>query len=307
LEELRAEDDDPSTLASKVADREFFGPNHPYSLPVGGTINTVSAIGLADVKAAYATLGPSNASIYASGSLASSQMKALLDRYFGTWSKRTSGIRAAEYPAPPSTPRLIVVDKPGAVQSVIRIMMPTVPFQSPERHALTELGLAFGGTFTSRINRNLREQKGYTYGAGLRYAFSQPVSYIVASTSVRADVTGASLKEFITEFSKIKTGDLTEDEASIARNTLRTSFIDSTSTRQGIIATAIAYRENGIPFNQVDAELSRFGAIDLGKLNSVAPSALPFDHALIVVVGDKVEILKQIDGLGLPNPEVLKG
>jgi predicted Zn-dependent peptidase len=99
---------------------------------------------------------------------------------------------------------------------------------------------------------------------------------------------------------------LTQDEADKARNTIRTDFIQAIGTRQGLVGTALAFRENGVPFAQIGQEQDRFAKVDLAQLNAVATSALPFDRALIVLVGDKAEILKQIEGLGLPEPEITK-
>lgn len=307
LESLTMEDDDPGTLATKVANREFFGKAHPYSRPVKGSVETVGKLSLEDVKSTYRrVVHPQSAGFYASGSLPVEKLKALLNQKFGAW-KGGAAATKATYPAVVADKqRLVIVDKPGAVQTVIRIMMPTEPFTSSNRYALTELGVAFGGTFTSRINRNLREEKGYTYGAGLSFAFSKPVSYAVTSTAVRADVTGASLKELRSEFARIKTGDLTEDEASKARSTVRVDFINALGTRQGLVVTAITYRENGIPFAQIGQQLEQFAKVDLATLNEVAKMGLPFDRALIVLVGDKDQILKQIKGLGLPEPEIIK-
>lgn len=307
LEGLAQEDDDPGTVATKVANREYFGAAHPYSRSINGTPATVGKLTLDDIKSTYRrTFSPSLATVYASGSLSPTQLKALLNAKLGAWKGATQPA-APNYPTVDvNRPRLVVVDKPGAVQTVIRILMPTETFSSANRYALTELGVAFGGTFTSRINRNLREDKGYTYGAGTNFLFSRAVSYVVTSTSVRTDVTGASLKEIISEFNKVKTGDLTQEEADKARNTVRTDFIQAIGTRQGLVATALAYRENGIPFAQIGQEQDRFAKVDLAQLNAVAGSALPFDRALIVLVGDKAEILRQIEGLGLPEPEITK-
>ncbi|MBC8066516.1 MAG: insulinase family protein [Chlorobia bacterium] len=309
LEGLATEDDDPSTLATKTVNREFFGRSHPYSRSVSGTKETVTKLKLADIKARYATIAnPSEAAIYASGSLSVEKFKALLGKQFGGWKAKGRSIASKHYPeVVADRQRLVIVDKPGAVQTVIKILMPSETFSSPNRYALTELGVVMGGTFTSRINRNLREEKGYTYGAGLQFAFSKPANYIVASTSVRADVTGASLKELLGELARVKTGDLTDEEASKARNTIRANFIDGIGTRQGLVGIAISYRENGIPFSQIGQELDRFAKVELAQLNELAKTGIPFDRAVIVLVGDREQIVKQLEGLGLPEPEIMKG
>ncbi|MCC7230476.1 MAG: insulinase family protein [Fimbriimonadaceae bacterium] len=306
IEGLRAELDDPNTVALRVANREFFGKGHPYALSAKGSAGSVARISLPDVKASYGRLSPQNVRIFASGSLPSTQMKALLDRHFGSWKKVSTGVKSQPMPEVESDrQRVVIVDKPGAVQTVIRIMMPTESFASPNRYALTELGVAFGGTFTSRLNRNLREEKGYTYGIGLRFVFTKQVAYCSASTAVRVDVTGASLSELIKEFAKVKTGDLTSEEVAKAKNTVRVDFINAVGTEQGLLDTVITYAANGIGFGQIGAELERFANQDMESLNRVAKSGLPLDRALIVLVGDKGEILKQIAGLGLAQPEVM--
>ena len=307
LESLAQEDDDPATVARKIASREFFGPEHPYSRPVDGSAKSVAAISLADVKAAYKrTVVPKGAAIYASGSLSPEQLKSLLNARLGRWNSDVTPVDAQLPRARATGQRLLIVDRPGAVQTVIRILMPTEAFSSPNRYALTELGVAMGGTFTSRINRNLREDKGYTYGANLSYAFSKPVSYLVAATSVRSDVTGASIKEILAEIQKVRAGDLTEEEASKARNSVRMDLISSVSTIQGLVATAIAHVENGIPIQQISSEMAKFSNVNLTALNSIAKTGIPIERAVIVLVGDRNQIEQQLGSLALPKPEVVK-
>ncbi len=306
LEALAMENDDPETVASKVANREFFGPNHPYSRPVSGSTPTVRALTLADVRQAYRSISPSQATIFACGSLSSAQLKTELDKRFGKWLKAPTPEPAPTFSEVSSNAqRVVIVDRPDAVQTVIQVMMPTVPYTSPDRYGLSALGVAFGGTFTSRLNRNLREDKGYTYGAGLAYSFSRPVSFTYASTSVRADVTGASVKEILAEIKNATAGNFTAEEASKARNTIRVDFVNAFGTRQGIVGTAIAFRENGIPFDQLGAELQKFYSVTPDDLNKLASEALPLNRALIVLVGDKDAILKQIAGLDLATPQVV--
>ncbi len=309
LESLALDDDDPANFAAKVADRIFFGANHPYGRNVSGDAKTVTKLTLNDIKSSYQqTFQAQRVAIFASGNLAPDKLKVQLEKSFGKWKRgqpeSSSSLTNPKYGS--EKQRVIVVDKPGAVQTVIRIMMPTDAFSSENRFGLTGLGVVFGGSFTSRINRNLREDKGYTYGAGLRFAFSPNVSYIASSCSVRADVTGASLREFISEFAKISLGDITQEEADKARNTIRTEFINSLETRQGLVATATRYAENGIPFAAVEKEQSRFSDVTLEEINRLAKTGFLFDRAVIVLVGDRQEITKQISGLGLAEPEIIK-
>jgi len=309
LDDLTQADDDADALASRIANREFFGPGHPFAIPASGLKSTVKGLALDDVKAEYRKIyRPESATIFGAGSLSPTEYKNLLEKQFGAWRATGQGATAAgSYPAPKQDKlRVVVVDKPGAVQTVIRILMPTEPISSPNRYALQELGTVFGGTFTSRINHNLREEKGYTYGAGLRFTFTKPVSYIRASSSVRTDVTGASLKEFLKEFDKIRTGDVTNDEAAKARSTIRFDVVNGVNTLQGLVSSDIDYFANGIPFGSIGGELAKFGTVKTEEMNALAKDAFPVEKALIVLVGDKGEILRQIKDLGLPEPEIVK-
>ncbi len=309
IDDLKQSADNPNSVAGRVGNREFFGSSHPYGRPTGGEISTVSNLKLDDVKAEYKRIfRPEQAAIFAAGNLSPEAFKALMEKQFGGWKSADKAMIAKPMYAAvnPEKTRVVVVDKPGAVQTVIRIYMPTEPFTSPNRPALAETGIVLGGTFTSRINRNLREDKGYTYGANLRFNFSRNVSYVIAGSSVRTDVTGASLKEFLKEFEKIRTGDITDDEASKARSTYRFDAVSGIGSIQSLVGTGIGYYEDGIPFNAVDAELAKFAALKASDLNAVVKNGLPVERALIVLVGDKGEILRQITDLGLPEPEIVK-
>ncbi|MBI5708286.1 MAG: insulinase family protein [Armatimonadetes bacterium] len=307
LQGLDEADDNPTAVAGKVAAREFFGPNHPYSRPTSGSKESVSTLTLADVKAAYGSrIKSGSANWYAAGNLSPEAFKKALASRFGGW--QTQGIhKAVELGNPaPQASRLLIVDRPGAVQTAITVLLPNAAFASPDRPAMQELGIVLGGTFTSRLNRNLREDKGYTYGIGFRAMFSSDVSYSRLATAVRADVTGASLKEILTEIAKIRSGDVVEAEANKARSQFQYDAVTDAETLQGLVNAGIGYLENGIPMSGVAAELARFGRVAVGDLNRVARAAVPWENAVIVLVGDQKEIVKQIEGLDLPKPEIVK-
>jgi len=163
-----------------------------------------------------------------------------------------------------------------------------------------------GGSFTSRLNHNLREEKGYTYGASARYTATPQLGYISAGADVRADVTGASLKEFLGEFAKISTGDVTSAEAKKVALTRRQEMVNGLERLEGLLGEAEGFDQDGQSFADFRAELAAAMAVTDGQMNAVAKTALPMDHMLLVLVGDKVTILKQLDGLGLPAPEFVK-
>lgn len=308
LQGLEQDDDDPGTVASKVAAREFFGADHPYSRPVGGLAATVSRLNLKDAQAEYASrIRSAHGTWFAAGDLSADAFRKLLAASFNSWKPSSAaGSRHDFGKLEARSSRLLIVDRPNAVQTAISILLPSVAFASPERPAIQELGIVLGGTFTSRLNRNLREDKGFTYGIGYRSVFGKQTSYATLRTSVRTDVTGASLKEILSEISSIRGANVTEAEANKARSQYQYDATTDAESLQGLVGAGVSYFENGIPLNQVAAELARFADVKTADLNAAARKAVPWESAVIVLVGDQKEILKQIEGLGLPKPEIVK-
>lgn len=309
IEDLKQADDDPASVATRVANREFFGSAHPYSRPTSGFLPTVQSLNLAEVKKEYAAIyQPSHATIFACGSLKPEAYKALLDKQLAGWKATGAAAAKPSLPTPaPDRQRLVIVDRPGAVQTVIRIMMPTEPFSSPKRPALTELGVVFGGTFTSRINHNLREDKGYTYGISAYDDFDPkaPSTWIV--TDVQADSTAAALGEILAEVKRIETGDITAEEAEKAANGQTADLVTSLADPGGLIGLAIGQDDAGRPFDELTDRLAAIGDLSAESLNAAAPESFELDHALILLIGDKDVIMEQLAGanLPLPAPEVV--
>ncbi len=298
--------DRPRSVANTVAMRAFFGDDHPYSRPTSGTPETVGGLTLTDAKTWYRrTYQPKDAVFLVAGDLTAEQVKYHLEKSFGAW-------RAAPGVAPPSQPRygdpankrlrVAVVDRPNAVQTVIRFTMPASGYSDPNRPALESLNTIMGGSFTSRLNQNLREEHGYTYGARSGFSMNPSAGYLTASSSVRADVTGASVAEFLKEFAAIRAGDVSLTEAGKASATRRMRLVQSFQGLNGILGTAATLVRNGRPFSAIGEELAAIGRINADDLNRLAPGAVPLENALLVLVGDKNEILRQLGEVDLPTP-----
>ena len=159
-----------------------------------------------------------------------------------------------------------------------------------------------GGSFTSRLNQNLREEHGYTYGAGCLYRMEPAVGYMMAYSSVRTDVTGESVREFLNEFRGIRGADISDEEARKARSSGRMDMVQSFSGLGGIIRAASTLVQNGRPFSDLGEELAAVGRVSRDDLNGIASGAVPLEQSLLVLVGDKAQILPQFEGLDLPAP-----
>jgi len=311
LDNLRQADEEPSNVAARVGLRALFGAKNPYGWPTSGTIPTVEPLTLEDVKASYAALlRPESATIMIAGDITREEALATMEKALGDWksggSMRSSDTKdfAAVAPAAPGM-RVLLVNRPDAVQTVIRFVAPAPKAADTQRVAYRLLNTALGGSFTSRLNQNLREKHGYTYGAGSHFAQGPNNGYFIASAAVKADVTGASLKEFLAEFSRLRAGaggDLSDDEVTKARETVRTETVQSFEGLRQILGVAGELSRCDLPFDTIAKDLASAAALDAKALNTLAPKALDLDRGVLVLVGDKALILEQIKDLGLPTP-----
>jgi zinc protease len=308
LSELAAEKDDIDTIARKVALREYFGRDHPAANSLNGNISSVSRMQLGDVIAEYkAVLQPQNALVFAAGSLKASDFKTALEVALKGWKNTGKPLETANYPQPANqTQRVVIVDRPGSSQTAIRFIFPAPLAGDPSSNQLASLNVLLGDTFTSRLMQNLREDKGYTYGVYSSLRQNQKSAYLRVATDVEASVTGASLREFLTEFKRLTPSDISPEEASKTAAVRRFNTIASLGTLEGLVGTAQELFVQGKSFASLSATLDELSSFDAANLNTIAPSMLPLEKSLLVLVGDKNLILGQLEGLGLPQPEDAK-
>ncbi len=305
LEELKNQDDQPTLVASRVASRMLFGDAHTYAWPVMGTPETVRSLVSDDVRLPYITMvRPEFATVFMAGDISKEEAKAVLDKTLGSWKLRPLSSPQPEQPSVATLKELkvVIVDRPDAVQTVIQFIMPGPKYTDQYRVQYRLLNTLFGGSFTSRLNMNLREEHGYTYGARSGFVMRPQLGYVSASSNVRADVTGASLKEFLSEFKRIRGGDISEEETVKAREALRTDVIQSFAGLNGVLQEAIERTAAEMPFDSLARDMATMQSANTAELNKLAGPALPLDNGVVVLVGDKKTILEQIKDLGLATP-----
>lgn len=301
--DLKRQLDNPTAVAVNVAMRSFFGAAHPYGLPTDGTIASVESLTLDDIQSAHAGLyQPSRATLFVAGNLPQAQVTDILEEAFGAW--KPSGAQppaSGEYAAASDRSlRVLIVDKPGAVQTVVRFVMPGPVYATPNRIELESLNTILGGSFTSRLNRNLREDKGYTYGARSAFAFGRSCGYFTAYSSVRADVTGPAIKEFLAEFAAIRKGDVSDDEATKARSTRRAAAIESLQGLRGVISAAVRLAQHDRPFTDLARDIAAYGEVTDARMNALANESIPLEKGVLVLVGDKSLIREHLADIDLP-------
>ncbi|MBK8597526.1 MAG: insulinase family protein [Holophagales bacterium] len=309
LDELTQSTNQPAVVAGRVAAVALFGSAHPYAWPMTGTPETVKGTSLDQVRAAHAALlRPDTLTLLVAGNLSAAEAKAALEKSFGDW--KAGGPKPARPAAPatfapsPAGPglRVVVVDRPDAPQTVVRFAAPAPRFDDPSRVGLRLLGTLLGGSFTSRLNQNLREAHGYTYGARASFSPGPVLGTFGSGADVKAAVTGASVKEFLSEFARFSKGDVTDEEAGKARETVKNEIVQTFSGTSGVLATATSFLENGASFETLGKDLGTMAKETAASLNAIAKSAVALDRGVLVLVGDRKSIVPQLQGLGLAAP-----
>gem|GEM_PF-1613 len=315
IENLKQADQNAPVVAGKVAAKLLLGESNPYGAPTGGSVRTTSALTLDDIRAAKdAILNPANATIIISGDITKDEAIELATRHFAGWQAGTNEKWASPMsfavPAPEKSGlRVFVVDRPGAVQTVLHLRSPSVTSGDSNRVALDLLNTILGGSFTSRLNQNLREKNGYTYGARSGFALNPSLGMFTASTSVKAEQTGPALREFMGELTRIRSGDISDAEATKARETVRADMVGSFGTISGVTGLAAQMVSSRLAWDAVASDIASVGSVDATKLNLLAKQSINMDAAVLVLVGDKALVLEQIKSLvddkTIPSPTVV--
>jgi zinc protease len=297
--------DQPEAVAALVADRVLFGDAHPYGRPAGGYERTVRDIGVADLRKFHQTYWrPGNATLVVTGDFDPAALKPLLERTFGGWEKGAVPKPKAAPAARKDHPRLVLVDKPAAPQTVLRLVGPGFARTSPERPPLVLLATVLGGSFTSRLNFNLREKNGYTYGASASFQFLRRPGPFVASAAVFTNVTDAALGEFLKELNGIRTGEVKPEELTKARALQQQRVAEALATTGGTAGVYADLSLYGLPLDEPARFLRAILKADAKTLKRAAAKAIDAPTMTIVAVGDRKVIEPKLRALGLPAPEL---
>ncbi|MGF1733520.1 M16 family metallopeptidase [Photobacterium kasasachensis] len=304
LEGVVYEHQRPSWLAGQ-ATREVLFRGTSFSLPPEGTKGSLEAISLDDVKAFYRRYyTPNGADIVVVGDINSKQLTSQLD-FLANWQGMPEPTYAAQ--GLPNLPQqtLWMVDKPGAPQTVIRLVRQGLPFDATGELFETQLAnFNLAGNFNSRINLNLREDKGYTYGAGGYQSGGKEVGLSVYYAQVRADASLASLKEFLAELEKMSTEGVTDEEVAFMRLAVGQKDAlnyETPGKKAQLLGQILTY---SLPENFVDTRNDIVASISKSRLNELASTWFNPKDYQIIVVGDAKSLTPQFETLGIPIKEL---
>jgi zinc protease len=308
LEGLKQRNASPRAVAGQVGDRLFFGERHPLGSLEEGTMASVGSLSHADVVGLHrALVGSNHARIYVAGQLDSVQTDAIARRFAALRPAAPgypfAGSSGSTVPrAASKLPALYLVDRPGAVQTAVQFTWQGPSRGGENRVAAELLAIVMGGSFTSRLNQNLREDKGYSYGAGCGVDAEHSNGKVSAFSAVRADVTGASLKEFLAEFARIRGGDLTAEESQRAKALYRVQQVERFESLRSRIRALTELARFGLSVDAVTKDIARAEALDHAAVAALAKSVFAVESGVLVLVGDAQTIVPQLEGLGFAAP-----
>ncbi|WP_041739652.1 insulinase family protein [Echinicola vietnamensis] len=290
--------DEPDAISSRLAGKLVYGKDHPY-----GEIRTeesIEAIELADIKAYYETyFKPNIAYLAIVGDINKEEAEEVVKSHFGSWEKGQVPEMDYATPTPPAQNEVALVDRSASVQSVIDIAYPLeMSLKNPDYLDTRVLNYILGGGSSSRLFMNLREDKGYTYGAYSSIGSDQLVTSFSAGASVRTEVTDSAVSEMIYEINHIVDEGVTADELEAAKANLSGSFGRSLESPSTLASFAINIERYGLPQDFYKTYLQRLSALTVEDINAAARKYIKPENMYITIVGNGTDIKDKLDQFG---------
>ncbi|GAB3533286.1 pitrilysin family protein [Pontibacter brevis] len=305
LEAIANQATQPTAIAGKVYNKLLYGEGNIMAIPTSGTVQTVENITLQDVQNFYAqNYTPTVSNLVVVGDISEKEIMKKLT-FLKNWKKKEVKLPADQKAPQIEKTRIYIVDKPDAAQSEIRIGYVAMPFDATGEYYKTGLmNYVLGGAFNSRINLNLREDKGYTYGARSYFGGSQYAGPFTASAGVRADASAESVTEFMKELTNYKNQGISEDELRFMKSSIGQAEARKYETpyqKAGFLGNII---EHNLSKDFVKKQTEILNNITKKEIDALAAKNLPVNNMHIVVVGDKKTVLPKLEALQYEVVEV---
>ena len=304
LTDLKRIADNPVAIAARASQALLFGANTGYGHPVSGTETAVSAFTRDHLATHYAArYAPADATLILVGDIRRDAALERAEAAFGAWkhAPAANSAQADDHPPAAAKPTIYLADKPGAAQSVIRACHLTIPRHHPDYFALTLLNNIFGGQFSARLNMNLRQDKGYSYGYMSHIDWLTHASALAAGGSVQTAVTADAVRETLKEFADIRGArPVAEEEFTDMRDGILRGLPSQFETHSQMLHQLIRLVSFDLSDDYFSAYADNIGAVTLQDVRSAAQAHLNHDALKIVIVGDASVIESDLRELGLP-------
>ncbi|MGH7544238.1 MAG: M16 family metallopeptidase [Gemmatimonadota bacterium] len=276
--------------------RSLMYPDHPYGR-IFPTQAMLEGYTLEDAQAFHgANWGAARAHLYISGRFDEAAVEAAVREAFGDW--ETGPTAAVDVPEPVSERKIVLIDRPGAVQSTVYLGLPVADPSEPDWIAQGVTNSLLGGSFNSRITSNIRETKGYTYSPFSQVSARYRDAYWVEAADVTTDVTGASLKEIFYEIDRLQSEPPSEEELAGIQNYTAGTFVLTNSSPSGIINVLRFLDLHGLDRSYLTGYVQNVYAVTPEEVSRIAREVLDDERMLIVIAGDEAVITDQVRPYG---------
>jgi zinc protease len=294
LSQLAADKEDPNAISTRVGDVVFFGKDHQYGEVE--TEETVKTITLDLCNKYYQEYFHPNAAYLAIvGDINKAEAQKLVEKYFGKWQSKESPKGDVSIPKAPLINKVALIDRPSSVQSVLNIGYPVeLKKGSEDVIKASVLNTILGGSFISRINKNLRETNGYTYGARTSLSSDKYIGKFTATTEVRNSVTDSAITEIISEMKKIRNEKVTDEELILTKNYMTGGFARSLENPQTIANFAIDIERYSLPKDYYKNYLKNLNDVTSDDILATSKKYIKPNNLNLVVVGNAEEIAKNL-------------
>jgi len=285
----------PQSAADAALAAAYYGPKHPYGrlFPTDAQLAGYKAD---DVRRFYrANFGAKRARLFVAGRFDKAAVKAAIEQAFGGWAAGPE--RLSLPPTLQPGPKVILVDRPGAPQSTLRIAFPAPVAGAPEDIGFRVTNALLGGSFTSRITANIREQKGYTYSPFSGLSHNPGETQWGFDADVTTDVTGAALKEVFGEIRRLQNEAVPEEEAAGMRTWMAGTFVLQNASPGGLIQSVAERDFHGLPANWLTDYVPSVLRVSGADMQRLAGRTLPLGSMTLVVVGDLAKVEPQLKAL----------
>ena len=301
---LVQEKDDPFSVASRVMRTALYGAHHPYGYPDIGTADSLKAVSREDlVKFWQEHYFPNDAALIVSGNIKLAALQPLVEKAFGAWKQGKPAAAASAAPESADA-RLILVDRPGAPQTTLECYELGAARSTPDFAALEVMNTELGGLFSSRINMNLREAHGYTYGAGSTFAYHRQPGPFLAYSDVRTDVTAPATTEIFNELKRMRDTQMTPEEMKLAKDSITRSMpgrFERGTDAAGTFAELFTY---DLPLDYFSKFPGAIDAVTPEQAQAMAQKYIHPEKVVVVAVGDRAKIAEEMKKLNLGKTEI---
>ena len=291
---------DPSSLADELASLFSFPDAHPFGRRLAGSQATLPTLTREEVAAFHAAhYLPGGAWLCAAGDVTLDGVSALAERFFAGWSGTAPAPREPQTPVRFDETAIILADRPGSVQSEVRVGHVGIPRTADDYFAVTVMNAVLGGLFSSRLNLNLREKLGYTYGVSSAFGMRRLPGTFTVSGAIQVEGTTHSVSEILREMRQMQDERVSDAELADARSYLAGTFPLALQTTDGLAGKVTSLAVYGLPDDYYDTYRDRLMSVNADEVREAARSRLMPGRAAVVVVGDAKQLQGGLEELGV--------